>query len=223
MDFTIGAFNLSKDDFLEKQGTLISSLVGWDFPEGMLPVVLTEQYSSSFATICQNKEIFESLTYSGDTRFKKVYLVPIKVLVLVAGVKFIEFSLKQGWITEEEAKEAKKKEEENITQLRETMFSGTPNPFGGLSNEDALVRACPKNFKETNPWSDYAMRLFFSGGDISKWNWKTSDIEVAKKQKAVFSSFLRSWGPKHEDKEAVAGWLLSEMLEEVPEYVEAKK
>jgi len=223
MEFAIGAFNLSKEEFLAKQGTLVSSSKGWSFSNGMLPVVLTGQYRSSFAIICHNKETFESLIRPGDTRTKKIYLVPIKTLVLVAGMKFIEFSLKQGWITKEEAEEAKRKEEENIKQLREMMFSGTPSPFGGLSNEDALVRACPKEFKENNPWSDYVSKLFFSGADISNWDWKTEDEKVAKKQMTILNSFLRSFGPSHQDKEAVAGWLLSEMLKSTPEYVAPNK
>ena len=38
-----------------------------------------------------------------------------------------------------------------------------------------------------------------------------------------FQGVLGTFGLRHEDKEAVAGWMLSEMLAEVPEYIPGKK
>ncbi|HSV95251.1 MAG TPA: hypothetical protein VLH94_04780 [Spirochaetia bacterium] len=49
------------------------------------------------------------------------------------------------------------------------LFSGIPQPFGGLSNEKELVGLCPREFQNDNPWSSYASKLFCRGGSISNW------------------------------------------------------
>jgi hypothetical protein len=108
-------------------------------------------------------------------------------------------------------------EEEKMAN--ETLFSGKPKGLGGLSNEDELVTACPDEFKKENPWSVLAMQLFFNGGKIGHWKFKTQDKNVRSVQLACFKGLISTFGISHEDKEAVAGWMLSEMLEEVPEYI----
>ena len=109
------------------------------------------------------------------------------------------------------------------TQTTTRLFAGQPEPFGGLSNENELTKACPPEFKTDNPWSDYAMKLFYQGGNLANWKWKSGDHAERGRQKACFTGFLGTFGVPHEDKEAVAGWMLSEMLTEVPEYVPGKK
>jgi len=96
------------------------------------------------------------------------------------------------------------------------LFEGKAGMLGGLSNEEQLVKLCPAQFKQENKWSKYASELFFSGGNKKNWQWKTSDKEEQKKQFACFRGLLSTWGIKHEHKEAVAGWMLSEMLTDVP-------
>ena len=105
----------------------------------------------------------------------------------------------------------------------ETLFSGKPGFLGGLSNEDELAEVCPEEFKKDNPWSDYASRMFFGGANISNWKWATDDETIRKTQKACLSGLLGTFGLDHQDKEAVAGWMLSKMLTKVPEYLEPKK
>lgn len=108
--------------------------------------------------------------------------------------------------------------------MNSKLFSGQPNVFGGLSNEAELVKLCPEEFKDRhNKWSDYASKVFFLGADISNWNWKTGEVDIRLKQKRCFYGLLRGWNLKHEHKEAVAGWMLSEMLTEVPEHLPCKK
>ncbi len=103
------------------------------------------------------------------------------------------------------------------------LFSGEPELLGGLSNEDKLYEVCPEKFKKNNPWSEYAMRLFYSGGKIGHWKWKSQDEKERGKQFACFYSLMGSFGIPHEGKKAVAGWMLSEMLEEVPKYMPQEK
>ena len=99
----------------------------------------------------------------------------------------------------------------------EILFSGAPSFLGGLSNEEELVKCCPKDFMQRNEWSDYAMQIFFAGGSCKDWKWKFNDEGVRKQQLACFKGLLGTFGIKHEHKEAVAGWMLSEMLTEVPQ------
>jgi len=106
------------------------------------------------------------------------------------------------------------------------LFSGKPGFFGGLSNEMEIAQACPKEFKTGNPWSDYAMRLFVAGGNIANWKWKSEDEAEQQHQRACFNGLLGTFGVSTQEKGAIAGWMLSEMLTEVPEYlppVEKKK
>jgi len=109
---------------------------------------------------------------------------------------------------------------------KEKLFAGKPSAFGGLSNEAELVQICPEPFKSDynyNEWSKAAMMIFFAGGKIGHWKWRTADPAVKQRQMACFNGLLGTWGIKHEAKEAVAGWMLSEMLTEVPEHVEVPK
>lgn len=107
--------------------------------------------------------------------------------------------------------------------MNEKLFKGTPSFLGGLSNENELAKECPKEFRENNKWSDAAMELFFSGGNISSWKWKSTDDKNKSHQLACFKAVISGFGLKHEQKEAVTGWMLSEMLTEIPKHVPAKK
>lgn len=110
-----------------------------------------------------------------------------------------------------------------MKKIDDLLFSGKPQVFGGLSNELELEEVCPSEFREENSWSDYASKIFFMGADISKWKWRETDPEERKKKLQCFDGLLGSFGISHEGKEAVAGWMLSVMLEEVPEWISAKK
>ncbi len=105
----------------------------------------------------------------------------------------------------------------------EQLFNGEPMPLGGLSNEEKLAKLCPDEFQRGNPWSDYAMTLFYRGGKISNWSWKSYDDQIKGRQMACFKGLLGSFGVSHEGKTAVAGWMLSEMLTEVPEHIETEQ
>lgn len=102
--------------------------------------------------------------------------------------------------------------------MKSGLFSGDPSGFGGLSNERDLAKSCPQKFRDRNEWSEYASRIFFSGASTKEWKCKTSNDEEKRKQMACFRALLSGFGLSHEDKEAVAGWMLSEMLTEVPKW-----
>lgn len=106
--------------------------------------------------------------------------------------------------------------------MNQILFIGKPELLGGLSNEQELAQACPEKFKDNNPWSTYAMKLFYMGGNIENWKWKSNDLAERSTQRNCFEGLLGSWDVRHEDKESIAGWMLSEMLTEVPVYVPNK-
>ena len=97
------------------------------------------------------------------------------------------------------------------------LFSGTAYPFGGLSNEQKLVKLCPDEFKKSNKWSKLAMKLFYDGGSTHHWKYKNDDLKS--KQFSCLKGLLGTFEIKHEDKAAIAGWMLSEMLDELPDYL----
>jgi len=96
------------------------------------------------------------------------------------------------------------------------LFDGEPSVFGGLSNEQELMKRCSEEFLESSPWSDYAYKMFERGVDMSNWKWNAKDQETREHQKECLVSLLRTYGLGQFDKEAVAGWMLSVMLKEVP-------
>jgi hypothetical protein len=105
----------------------------------------------------------------------------------------------------------------------EKLFAGKPEMLGGLTNEDELAGLCPEEFKKKNSWSDYAMTLFYRGGNIANWKWKSDDDTLRKHQRGCFSGLLGTFGLRHQDKQSVAGWMLSEMLSEVPEHIPSEE
>lgn len=100
--------------------------------------------------------------------------------------------------------------EEKIKQL----FAGEPNPFGGLSNEQELTKIFPKEFNERNKWSDLASSIFFGGANTEDWKFK--DKTQRQKQLNCLRGLLGTFGISHGAKEAIGGWMLSEMLVEIP-------
>ena len=47
-------------------------------------------------------------------------------------------------------------------KMNEELFSGEPKVFRGLSNEEKLIKICPKEFLNIrNEWSEYCSKLFF--------------------------------------------------------------
>ena len=222
MDFRVGPSLESPRDFLSREALLFPGHTEcrWErvVTPGFLPVVLVKNQISEIPIIAHCKRKLEELLDPKDTRQKTVYLISVEKLLSVAGKDFIEFAKDESVITFETFMVYQQKEEENLKKLKELLFSGKPGVLGGLSNEEALARACPVEFKSfRNGWSSLAMNIFYHGGDLSHWRFKNKDN--ASKQFSCFEGLIHSFGLSHEDKQAVAGWMLSEMLEELPEYL----
>jgi hypothetical protein len=103
-----------------------------------------------------------------------------------------------------------------VTQATSALFAGIPRLVGGgLSNERDLAAACPPEFMKDNPWSRAAMRLYYDAAEAVTLKWKSEDVAEQSRQTQYFGALLDGDLPTRE-KFAVAGWMLSEMLTEVP-------
>ncbi|MFA5098617.1 MAG: hypothetical protein WC461_00115 [Candidatus Paceibacterota bacterium] len=105
----------------------------------------------------------------------------------------------------------------------ENLFSGEHISHGGLSNAGELADICPAVFQNDNSWSRYARKLFYLGGNITGWKWKLNDEEKQRHQFICFQAILVSFKLGIEARWGVAGWMLSEMLSELPTHVPIKK
>lgn len=75
-----------------------------------------------------------------------------------------------------------------------------------------LQEAIDKGFdKDSNPYNKLASSLFFKGGQL---NWK-KDISMERRELGgrYLASLMRSFEPKHEHKEAVCAYILSELVD----------
>jgi hypothetical protein len=99
---------------------------------------------------------------------------------------------------------------------------------GRLTNEISLIRDCPLEFQTPiNPWTDYVLTLFKNGGGMfTNWEWqrfyaneRANEAEKSKRQRCFADMFRTSNSSFPPAKRAtVLGWMLSEMLVEVPVY-----
>lgn len=81
-----------------------------------------------------------------------------------------------------------------------------------FGNADVIpdIKLVPEEFRKNwtrNPWCEVVSDLFYQGGDVGSW----VAVEGVDKQKALrhFRAVLGSFAPKHEDKTAICGWMLS--------------
>lgn len=98
------------------------------------------------------------------------------------------------------------------------LFSGVPHSSGGLSNEEQLVKRCPPRFWFGNPWSKFARLFHAKGADVRQWTWRVQDTRAQTKQLHCLVGILGSQNLPEHLKVATAGWMLSEMLVELPEH-----
>ena len=105
-----------------------------------------------------------------------------------------------------------------IIPISTWLFSGRLEPLVGLpeKKEKKLAETCPDKFRGDNAWSNYAMQHLSNIIDMANWKWKSNDAAERLRQFGYFSRILGTFNLRPEDKKAVAGWMLSEMLTEVP-------
>ena len=87
-----------------------------------------------------------------------------------------------------------------------------------------LVALCPPEFYSPNPWSDFVEEVYTGFDrsmtpDSSAWFWKQSDRKEQEVQKLRFFRLLASALILYKDKMALAGFMLSLMLQETPPYI----
>ncbi len=115
---------------------------------------------------------------------------------------------------------------ENVPEGMKIPFTGHPDiDFIGLTNEEELAEICPEDFKQDNPWTKYASH--FVKKDVKRrnrliitthWRYKPGTEEERRHKLSCFTTILASPNLHFKQKIPIAGWMLSEILEEVPEY-----
>lgn len=98
-----------------------------------------------------------------------------------------------------------------------SLFDGKILGPGNVSNEKELTVLCPKEFFDSeNPWSLCAAFFILHGTKMLGWKWKTQDYKVRVQQALHLEEIMASPTLEHDHRQAIAGWMLSEMLREVP-------
>ncbi len=96
----------------------------------------------------------------------------------------------------------------------ELLFARTVDD-GEIKNLEILTSACPKVFHAGNRWVKYARKWEISRRQQDWWKWKATEKEVRNHQFKVLLAVQQS-GLEDESRLALEGWMLSEMLEEIP-------
>lgn len=87
----------------------------------------------------------------------------------------------------------------------------TKNVFSQPTNKELLQAAKDKGFyKGHTPYNELFNTLFFRGGQVV-FKPEVSD-ELRNKAWNYLKSFIKSFEPKHEEKEAICAYLLSEIV-----------
>lgn len=104
-----------------------------------------------------------------------------------------------------------------------TVFQGRPKVHGGVSNIENIIKKCPTSFYQKNYWSDFINIIIYRDNyDQVSWPWKSKDNNTRQHQFSYLFGLIHA--PINiEDKLAVAGWYLSEILKSVPEYKRISK
>ena len=94
--------------------------------------------------------------------------------------------------------------------------------FGGIPNYNQVFRACPPEFfdRVSNQWYRLASKLFLGRitfEELRGFQVKAVSQEEADMKIAYLKTWIESFAPPHHIKMAVCAWLLSLMLEKVPE------
>ena len=103
---------------------------------------------------------------------------------------------------------------------KEFLFTGELLRPKGLSNEGTLAIECPQEFFDPdNPWSSCAASYILKGRtDLRGWKWKTNDQQTRIQQVLRLEEIVSGSSLDADHQRAVAGWMLSEMLRQVPKY-----
>ncbi len=101
----------------------------------------------------------------------------------------------------------------DLTKFKFPVLSDADVAFSTLKTNPQLLEEAERlGFdKSSNPFNKLASELFFKGGAL---NFK-KDLDPTFKEQATryLKAFMMSFEPRHEDKEAVAALLLSNLVE----------
>ena len=100
----------------------------------------------------------------------------------------------------------------------ENIFQGKSKIFGGVTDIEMLIKSCPKDFYKKNLWSNFVNIIIYRDCyDQNQWDWKSTDRNVQQKQFCYLSGLINA-KISIENKLAITGWYLSNILKSVPEF-----
>ena len=101
----------------------------------------------------------------------------------------------------------------NLKQFDFPKVTGLDMAFSTFNTDKELLKEAEKRgfYNGHTPYNDLFSKLFFSGGTV-KFKEKI-DNEFKNKAWAYCRSFMGSFAPKHEEKEAICAMIMSELLE----------
>lgn len=103
-----------------------------------------------------------------------------------------------------------------LKRLFSQLFSGPSVPQRELTEEEKLAAKCSEEFRSyDNEWTTYIAHGSYFGFHETTWKWK-SDEQSREDQRKRLYSVLESRYLTNREKHSTAGWLLSQMLMEVP-------
>jgi hypothetical protein len=85
-----------------------------------------------------------------------------------------------------------------------------------------LVDVCPAEFRRDNKWSNFAVKLFVTmraddrASDHRQWEWQLDPGPELERRFARFREVCRNVNLPPDEHKAVAGWMLHELLFDVP-------
>lgn len=101
----------------------------------------------------------------------------------------------------------------DLTKFEFPKVSGIDMAFSTFKTDAKLLEEAKERgfYNGSTPYNSLFSKLFFSGGTV---NFKNNvDEEFKKSAWAYCRSFMGSFEPKHEEKEAICAMLMSELLE----------
>jgi hypothetical protein len=104
-----------------------------------------------------------------------------------------------------------------MKKVSEVLFGGKIN----LLDMNQALRDCPAEFKNGSDWSTYVGKCI-NGLHTADWKWKIPSGDERGIWLGRLAFLLYSPKFRIEDRICIGGWMLSEMLKEIPEYPKKK-
>ena len=111
-----------------------------------------------------------------------------------------------------------------LLELIEKLEAENQSPLTPLG-EEALRQQCPppRFFEVHNPWVIVATKVYVQGAVIEEWKWRKISPYDRSMVFGLFHLLGSSKTLEPQIKCAIGGWILSDLLEEIPVHIPVQK